>query len=1067
MFKLKIDIMKRLCLLNRNKDEILYMSTILTFKNNCLRMKGIFLLVTLIILSLSSSLYSQLGSGRGVIKGKLIDGTNGEALIGANVIIEGTSMGATSNLDGDYTISNVREGTISLVFRYLGYKVITKEVNVAAGQTVVLNMTLEPQATEVGSVIVTAQARGQMAAINQERASNTFVNIVSADKMKDVPDVNAAESIGRLPGVSLQRSGGEGNQVVVRGLSPQFTIVQVDGVRLTGVDLDRGVGLSAISSDMLDGIELSKSLTADKDADAIGGVVNLRTRTAQEGFHFGVELTGGYNDLEKTFKDRAINANISNRFWGNRIGLIVGGGTETVTRSNDRFLAEYASDYGKPDIIDSVSYWTFYTNNATIRHDQTINTRHNGSLVLDFKTDFMTLKFNNSYNQKLSPTVGRKEKYDFATNSLGGRSTFTLNEALPDERIQNHSVNALFKFLTTELSLNASYSKTTLNKTEDIFAFRNDYGLINPLTTSIPDKERKFNQADNLLDYYAFPSTSENSLLWTINRDTLKRKDLTKVLNADWKIPFAINENISGKIKVGFKYSNKERNSDKKRENIDYNNDPVMINNTQTFVDNSLLSNSDIRKSDPSYIVTGEKGLPARNFDDPNYKYGDILNGKYNNTIGWSPDLDKLKTLYNAVWAKKLEKMVLPDGLESNKDDYEMTENLTAGYIMAEINIGKRIIVLPGIRYERMHTIYNSFNLQEDEYQPNGIFGVAQPTVVDTFNAYFFPSINTKFQINDKIDIRAAYFMSTSRPDFNLLSPGMVLSAAGGVSDINAKNPFLLPSTAHNFEFGTSFYSEKIGLISASVFHKRMTNFIYKIPKYDKKAFDSIKNDIGVPQTLIESLEKPRFLYPRNFLAEKTVNINNYPVNNPYLATLIGFELSWQTNFRYLPGLLSGFVLDLNYTFIRSHITVPYIQPIKVPNPRNPMLPGLDDYLYKSYETNLIDQPNSIVNARLGWDYKGFSSRVSFNFQGKTIDTVDPVYNMKDGYKMDSYRWDLTLKQKIVKGLSVSVDLMNITALMDKSIYTNYNTTTRQLEDWPREYQFYGFTAQAGLKYDF
>ena len=103
-------------------------------------------------------------------------------------------------------------------------------------------MQLSPEAIMGEEVVITMQAKGQRAAINQQLSSNAITNIVSSDKIREVPDVNAAESIGRLPGVSLRRSGGEGNQVVVRGLSPQYTIVEVDGVRLQGVGLGRDVG---------------------------------------------------------------------------------------------------------------------------------------------------------------------------------------------------------------------------------------------------------------------------------------------------------------------------------------------------------------------------------------------------------------------------------------------------------------------------------------------------------------------------------------------------------------------------------------------------------------------------------------------------------------------------------------------------------------------------------------------------------------------------------------------------------------------------------------------------------
>ena len=171
---------------------------------------------------------------------------------------------------------------------------------------------------------------------------------------------------------------------MIRGLSPQYSIVQIDGVRLTGVDLDRSVGLSGITSEMLDGIELSKSLTADKDADAIGGIVNLRTRVAEKGFHFDVLAQGGYNDLERALGNYKFAAGVGNRFFENKLGVLFNAGTEQVIRSCDRFTASY-------DAVPTASLGdSLKTNSATIREQKAIRNRKFGSLVLDYKTDFMT-----------------------------------------------------------------------------------------------------------------------------------------------------------------------------------------------------------------------------------------------------------------------------------------------------------------------------------------------------------------------------------------------------------------------------------------------------------------------------------------------------------------------------------------------------------------------------------------------------------------------------------------------------------------------------------------------------
>ena len=327
------------------------------------------------------------------LRGTVTDASTGETLIGANIRVEGTSFGAPTDLDGEYTITNIPPGTYTVVFSYIGYEnVVRPDIVLTSGQVLELDAELGAQSVLGTEVIITAQAKGQMAAINQQRASSGIVNIVSSDQIQEVPDVNAAESIGRLPGVYLQRSGGEGNKVVVRGLSPQYTNVTIDGVRMTGVDGDRSVGLSIISSEMLDGIELSKSLTPDKDADAIGGVVNLRLREAGEGFQVRTLALGGYNDLERSFANYKFAANISNRFLDNKLGVLVNLGQEQVIRSSDFFSAGY-----RANITGDTQ--ELYTSSATVSERKAIRQRTHGSVMMDYKLGFMDLRLNNFYSR--------------------------------------------------------------------------------------------------------------------------------------------------------------------------------------------------------------------------------------------------------------------------------------------------------------------------------------------------------------------------------------------------------------------------------------------------------------------------------------------------------------------------------------------------------------------------------------------------------------------------------------------------------------------------------------------
>ena len=123
--------------------------------------------------------------------------------------------------------------------------------------------------------------------------SNTIVNVISKEKLQELPDQNAAESVGRLAGVSVYRDAGEGQRVTIRGISPRLNSITVNGERLPSTqEQDRSVDLSMISPEMLEGIELFKALRPDMDGDAVGGTVNFTIRKADAGLRTMARLLG-------------------------------------------------------------------------------------------------------------------------------------------------------------------------------------------------------------------------------------------------------------------------------------------------------------------------------------------------------------------------------------------------------------------------------------------------------------------------------------------------------------------------------------------------------------------------------------------------------------------------------------------------------------------------------------------------------------------------------------------------------------------------------------------------------
>ena len=221
--------------------------------------------IAIIIFIIAAEVYAQ-----GTVKGIVVDSLTSQTLVGANVFIVGTSFGSATDIEGEYKITRIPAGTVKLKVSYIGYESKEFDLTVQDNRTLEFFIELAPEAIEGLTVVVTGQALGQAAAINQQLTSNTIVNVISEEKIQELPDANAAEAIGRLPGVSISRSGGEGNKIILRGLSDKYTCVTLDGIKIPSTDdQERGTDLSTISQSSLAGIELFKALTPDKDADAI------------------------------------------------------------------------------------------------------------------------------------------------------------------------------------------------------------------------------------------------------------------------------------------------------------------------------------------------------------------------------------------------------------------------------------------------------------------------------------------------------------------------------------------------------------------------------------------------------------------------------------------------------------------------------------------------------------------------------------------------------------------------------------------------------------------------------
>lgn len=1000
------------------------------------------LIIIFSIIFASNFIYAQKS---GQLRGTTIESETGDPLIGANIWLDGTSLGAASDIDGKFNIVNIPPGEYKMIASYLGYKNYEETIQIKAGSTTEIDIKLVYQgAIETESVVITAQAKGQIDAINQQLSSTDIKNVVSAEHMKELPDANAAESIGRLPGVSILRSSGQGNKIVVRGLSPQYTNIEIEGIKVPASGDDRSVSLSNISSDILGGVELSKSLTADRDAGAIGGTINMKLKTAQKDFHLNTRAYGAVNGIDESITNGYFSLGVSDRFFDNKLGVLAEINVERLSLPVQSFGGSYSAptwfiltDPTSGAEVDSG--WNMFTNEANLSLRTQLRTRAGGSIVLDYKNDFYEVKFFTFFNYSEGPTQTRNNRFSFTDTQYPFRVDATDASGLNNMR--THSLQNTFNFWDTELDLNLSYTIYRNEWESQLFVFTDREALKNPVNES----ERLFAHPSTLIDYYQI-SSPKDVRFRSIDRKDFASRDDNKLIDLNWKIPFYL-AGVDGKLQVGGEYRNKERTNDVNLTKSEFRWEGS--ERGRNFV--TLYPNADELLADPNTFTSDGINLPPENFVDPDFSYGDFLDGRFGE-LGWTPDLEKLADLANE-YINKFPGDFIGQGSESNIDDYVAKEDYSAAYIMTELNIGSSLMLLPGIRYEKMRTSYWANRVVPDRYILSG-FSSKTDTTINQENEMWFPSLNMVIKTNNWSQIRGAVYKSTSRPSFQQISPMILYNKDG--DRITSRNPYLKPAVAWNYDLGVYFHHNNIGLLTANGFYKEITGFIQSISYYPYQV-DKIKN-------LPEAYE----LLGLDYFDKRFIGANtqvSIPVNNPNKTLYKGIELSWQMNFWFLPSVWQGLVLDVNFSYISSTHTYNWFNTVsEIDNSTFPPR-QINSYFYESREDRMPNQPKYIYNIRLGWDYKGFSSRISFRYQTETVSAIDAKFGLRNSFRSDYYRVDLAFKQQIMEGLSVHADFANINNNIDDYYLEAFNSKTKEIIELPTRMEFYSYTIQVGLRY--
>ena len=990
----------------------------------------------------------------GVITGLVFDDTTGIGLPSVTLAIKQAKLITISDINGNFNLTGVPEGTDTLTISFVGYVEQKVVFSLAPGEIKKITVSLKPAVTQLGEVAIFAQAKGQQRAIKEQFESPLIINVVSGAKMQEFPDANAAEAIGRLPGISLIRSNGEAFQVVVRGLSPQYNFVTLEGFQIPSTNFqNRSVDLSIMPSELFSGVEVYKALRADLDANALGGTINMRLPKAAQVQKLELGAEGGYTFLNSSFENYIFRIGYSNRFFRKKIGVSIKAFREQKDRPQQQIEDNYQGNFTKTYGTVSNTYQVTAANYLELDNNTLHTTRTSLDAILDYGNSWWDVKFFTLFNQKLDRGVQDQNQFQFNNTTYD----FNIN-IYPQLTITNTEMNVLqneFRIGNTTLDLSLNFSYVNTRFSEESFPFQ-DYEdpmqkYLNPNTiiylTPVDIYQRI--GGDSLLH-------PAKTVLTSMAYDGYLLIDRNKGVNLDYSIPFKISEDLKGKIKLGGKFFQLTRVSEGYGSSTSF-------QYSNTINRNVMLNKFGITASaDPQVGIDADRYITVYN---KNYTPPKFIDGTYK--LPFMPNVDTL-TNEQGVVTKDLKsdgELYYVSGNQAYNNTYTTTENQGAGYLLGEFDYAKKLTVIPGIRYELNNTSYSAFQILQSSTSPTGVQSATKVTTNRNIPDWF-PSVNFKYNATKNFSILGAVYRSTTRPDFKDISPAVNYPTQLS-STVYANNPVLNDATAWNYDLSFSFLHPVIGLVTVSGFYKQIKDLVVYIGNY--RPIQDTGSLSGAPADFTARLNGGPYNKTYDYAYIKTGSTfqsytqPGFPVNNPSPATIKGVEFAWQTNLSYLQNLLKGIVFEINYAIIRSSTNYPFIATdVKViPN----------SYYYSTRGGNLVNQPASKLNLSLGYDYKGFGIRFSYAFQDKTLTSLDSRYSVFDSYTSPIKLVDLQATQKIGHNVTIFANLTNVTKYVDNSyigaqppIVNNITNAVTPRPALPTYSDYYGMRGQFGIK---
>lgn len=741
--------------------------------------KIIFFIVGLAVLN---NVFAQTGT----IRGKVIDSNTGEELIGATIIIDGTTTGTITDFDGNYTLSNIEVGKYPIRCSFISYEtILVADVEVKTNDITIINFNLKTATVDIGEVKVQAKAiqRTENALLVMQKKSATLIDGISSQQISRMGDSDAAGALKRVTGISVEG----GKYVYVRGLSDRYSKTTLNGAEIPGLDPDRNtVQMDLFPSNIIENMVVHKTFSPELPGSFVGGLVDIVTKDFPEKFTFQYSSSFGYNP----------NVNLNSNFLGYEGGktdwLAMDDGTREIPSiAVDQIPARYQDDA----LLDQIT--------------KSFNKQYNPDSLKSFLNQSHSISLGNQIpvgEKSLGyiASLSYSNNYKYYDNGFTGR--YKLKEAgadnLNDELVLTQDMKGVHEVIWAAM-FSSSLKLSNAHKI-GFTAVRNQSGE----SLARYQKGKKYSDANDMF----YETRTLQYLQRSFTSFQLKGEHYFedfKKLKVDWLSSFTISKQDEPDLR--FFTNHYTISNDIRRYEIAQSLYPVPTryyrDMSEGNIDNKINFTLPFRVQGESakFKFGGAFVSKNRDFNEKKVQFVENVN-TYNGDIEYYLRDENINASEALLHALNSERSDL-------KNSYTGKQFISAGYAMVDMPLYEKIRIITGVRTEY------TFIKAENKSDEGDILNYSTATLK---NMDVLPALNVTYTVIENMNLRFAYTRTLARPSFRELVPYASLNFVGDFVFVG--NPDLERTLIDNVDLRWEVFPDRGEIISVSGFYKIFHN---------------------------------------------------------------------------------------------------------------------------------------------------------------------------------------------------------------------------------------------------